>query len=291
MFTFISPALIILYIPWRFYISYHTYYSTQEIIEVTNGCICCSIRGDLVRALSNLYKKVQLFDGIIIETTGLADPAPIIQTFFQNPDIQKKFKLDGVVTVVDAKHIMERLAEVKTDGAVNEAIEQIAFADKILLNKTDLVSDDAKLAAIEGEIKSINSTVQILRTKFSKIDDPKKELLNIGGFDLDRALKMDQDFLNVERKHRKDRAVKTICMELKGEMQINLVRDWIGMVVGGKGERGSDAEGDDGHADGAHDHSHHDHEKKSVLYRFKGILAIKDETPSNVVFRVHMCLR
>ena len=243
------------------------------------------------RALSNLYKKVTLFDGIIIETTGLVDPAPIIQTFFQNPDIQKKFKLDGVVTIVDTKHIMERLAEVKTDGAVNEAIEQIAFADKILLNKTDLVSDDAKLAAIEGEIKSINATVQILRTKFSKIDDPKKELLNIGGLDLDRALKMDEDFLNIERKHRKDRAVKTICMELKGEMQINLVRDWIGMAVGGKGERGSDTEGDDGHADGAHDHSHHDHEKNNVLYRFKGILAIKDETPSNVVFRVHTCLR
>jgi G3E family GTPase len=228
-----------------------------------------------VRALSNLYKKVKLFDGIIIETTGLADPAPIIQTFFQNPDIQKKFKLDGVVTVVDAKHIMERLAEVKTDGAVNEAIEQIAFADKILLNKTDLVSDDAKLAAIEGEIKSINATVQILRTKFSKVDDPKKELLNIGGFDLSRALEMDEDFLNVERKHRKDRAVKTICMELKGEMQMNLVKDWIGLVVGGEdeNEHGSDEEGH-------HDHDH-DHEKKNVLYRYKGILAIKGETPSN----------
>ena len=118
----------------------------EEIIEVTNGCICCHIRGDLVRALNNLYTQVRVkkLNGILLETTGLADPAPIIQTFFQDQSVASKFTIDGVVTVVDAKHILERLDEVKPDGVVNEASEQIAFADKIILNKIDLLAENPK---------------------------------------------------------------------------------------------------------------------------------------------------
>ena len=247
----------------------------EEIIEVTNGCICCSIRGDLVRALDNLYAKVDLhgIDGILLETTGLADPAPIIQTFFQNEDIQKKFRLDGVVTVIDAKHILERLAETKSDGAVNEAAEQIAFADKILLNKTDLVTDPSVLVKIEEEIQSINTTAPILRTVQSKVDDPRKELLNIGGFDLDRALQMDANFLTVERRHRKDQAVGSIAMEIEGSLNINQLQRWLGKLVGGA-DGADDADDGDDHG---HDHSKHDHDsdKENVLYRYKGILSVQ----------------
>ena len=120
----------------------------EEIIEVMNGCICCTVRGDLVQALKKLYKKVETFDGIIVETTGLADPAPVCQTFFVDEDIRKLYHLDAVITVVDAKHILPRLADEKPEGVENEAVEQVAFADKILVNKIDLVTDEAQLTKI-----------------------------------------------------------------------------------------------------------------------------------------------
>ena len=133
----------------------------EEIIEVMNGCICCTVRGDLVVALKSLYKRVELFDGIIIETTGLADPAPVVQTFFVDTDIKCMYSLDSVITVVDAKHIMERLEEVKPEGVENESVEQVAFADKILLNKIDLVDDENELGKIEAEIRKINPAASI----------------------------------------------------------------------------------------------------------------------------------
>lgn len=103
----------------------------EEIIEVMNGCICCTVRGDLVTALKKLYKRVETFNGVIIETTGLADPAPVIQTFFVDEDIQTMYKLDSVITVADAKYIVERLDEKKPEGVENEAVEQVVFADKV----------------------------------------------------------------------------------------------------------------------------------------------------------------
>lgn len=103
----------------------------EEVIEVMNGCICCTVRGDLVEALKKLYKRVESFDGILIETTGLADPAPVIQTFFVDEDIQQMYKLDSVITVVDAKHIIPRLDEKKPEGVENEAVEQVVFADRV----------------------------------------------------------------------------------------------------------------------------------------------------------------
>merc|ERR1719473_1458343 len=114
----------------------------EEVIEVMNGCICCTVRGDLVVALKKLHGKIKQFDAVLIETTGLADPAPVAQTFFVDEDIQAKFTLDGIITVVDAKHIIARLDDEKPEGVENEAVEQVAFADRILLNKTDLVEND-----------------------------------------------------------------------------------------------------------------------------------------------------
>merc|ERR1712216_1070992 len=124
----------------------------EEIIEVMNGCICCTVRGDLVVALKKLYSKIAQFDAVIIETTGLADPAPVAQTFFVDDDIREKFVLDGIITVTDSKHILARLDDEKPEGVENEAVEQVAFADRILLNKIDLV-DAAELAPIEERLK------------------------------------------------------------------------------------------------------------------------------------------
>merc|ERR1712146_92615 len=128
------------------------------VVEVMNGCICCTVRGDLVVALKRLYAKISQFDGVIIETTGLADPAPVAQTFFVDDDVAMLYKLDGIITVVDAKHITQHLDEVKPEGVENESVEQLAFADRILLNKTDLVKDEKELDSIEKRIKSINGS-------------------------------------------------------------------------------------------------------------------------------------
>ena len=129
----------------------------EEMIEVMNGCICCTVRGDLVKALKNMHKKIAKFDAVIIETTGLADPAPVAQTFFVDEDIEKMYKLDGICTVVDAKHIVQHLEEEKPEGVENEAVEQVAFADRVLLNKVDLVPDAEELDKIEAKIRAINS--------------------------------------------------------------------------------------------------------------------------------------
>merc|ERR1719174_934148 len=140
----------------------------EEVIEVMNGCICCTVRGDLVEALKRLHKKIDKFDGVIIETTGLADPAPVVQTFFVDEDIRGMYKLDSVITVTDAKVILDRLAEKKPEGVENEAVEQVCFADKILLNKTDL-ADEETLKKIEAELKGLNPTASILRCQYSKV--------------------------------------------------------------------------------------------------------------------------
>merc|ERR1711959_559862 len=135
----------------------------EEIIEVMNGCICCTVRGDLVETLKKLAKKVKKFDGIIIETTGLADPAPVAQTFFVDEEVRKLYCLDAIVTVVDAKHLVMRLDDEKPEGVENEAQEQLAFADIVLLNKCDLVPEDAELAKVEGRIKALNPNAPIMR--------------------------------------------------------------------------------------------------------------------------------
>merc|ERR1711959_611195 len=142
----------------------------EEIVEVMNGCICCTVRGDLVETLKKLHKKVEKFDGVIIETTGLADPAPVAQTFFVDEDIQKLYNLDAIVTVCDAKYLETRLDDEKPEGVENEAVEQLAFADRVLLNKVDLVPDEAELKKVEARIKKLNPDVQIMRCQHSKVD-------------------------------------------------------------------------------------------------------------------------
>lgn len=158
----------------------------EEIFEMNNGCICCTVRGDLIRILGNLMKRKDRFDYIMIETTGLADPGPVAQTFFVDPDLHDKLLLDGIITVVDAKHIALHLGDSK------EAQEQVAFADVILLNKTDLVSPE-DLERLEKQIKDMNRTATIVRCQ--RGDVPLEQLLNVGAFDLSRVLEHEPDFL------------------------------------------------------------------------------------------------
>merc|ERR1711934_3766 len=118
----------------------------EEVFEMNNGCICCTVRGDLLRIFEKLSRRGTKFDHILIETTGLADPAPVAQTFFVDEDVRMNYELDAIITVVDSKHIIPHLLEVKPSGIENESVEQVAFADKILLNKVDLVSMEEKAA-------------------------------------------------------------------------------------------------------------------------------------------------
>jgi G3E family GTPase len=161
----------------------------EEIFEMNNGCICCTVRGDLIRILGNLMKRKDRFDYIMIETTGLADPGPVAQTFFVDDEMQSKMKLDGIVTVVDAKHIWQHIDD------SDEAKEQVAFADVILLNKTDLVAPE-DLDRLEARIKSMNAAAKIIRCKDAQVEMDR--VLNVGGFDLDRALQVDPKFLEPE---------------------------------------------------------------------------------------------
>ncbi len=163
--------------------------SDEEIFEMNNGCICCTVRGDLLRILGRLMKRKDRLDAILIETTGLANPAPVAQTFFTDPEMKEQFRLDAIVTLVDAKHILLHL------GDSPEAVKQIAFADVILLNKTDLVSP-AELDTLEKRIHAINAVAKVHRTQNASI--ALDQVINIGGFNLDRAVEVDPQFLETE---------------------------------------------------------------------------------------------
>ncbi|HEX3729451.1 MAG TPA: GTP-binding protein [Opitutaceae bacterium] len=161
----------------------------EELFEMNNGCICCSVRGDLIRILGRLLKRKDKLDGILIETTGLANPAPVAQTFFTDEEVKAAYRLDAIVTVVDAKHVLTHL------DAGDESVKQIAFADVILLNKTDLVQP-AELEGLEERIRGINAVARIHRTHNSAV--PLDQVLNVGGFNLERAAELDPKFLEPE---------------------------------------------------------------------------------------------
>jgi G3E family GTPase len=171
--------------------------SDEEIFEMNNGCICCTVRGDLIRIIGGLMKRAKGFDGIIIETTGLADPGPVAQTFFADADVVAKTKLDSIITVVDARHLPLRLKD------SHEAEEQIAFADIILLNKTDLVTKD-ELRIVERMIRNINKFARIIQTE--KCAVPLAQILDQGSFDLNRILEREPNFLEPEKAHDHDHA-------------------------------------------------------------------------------------
>jgi G3E family GTPase len=247
--------------------------SDEEVFEMNNGCVCCTVRGDLIRVVEGLIKRPGGFDGILVETTGLADPVPVAQTFFMDEEVKARSRLDAVVTVADAKNLLARL------GDSHEAEEQIAFADVVLLNKTDLVSKD-ELGGVERRIRSLNPHAVIHRTERCAI--PLDRVLDRGAFDLDRILSLDPDFLEGEHDHDHD-------------------------------HHHHDHDGHD------HDHHHHDIEGSGIssvslrggtmdpkaffpwieritqefgpqILRLKGILSFKDDGERYVVQGVHMII-
>jgi G3E family GTPase len=222
----------------------------EEIFEMNNGCICCTVRGDLIRIIGNLMKRRDKFDHLVIETTGLADPAPVIQTFFMDEDVQAQTNLDSVVTVVDAKHIWQH-------WEAEEAQEQIAFADVILLNKTDLVTPE-ELDELERRIRSMNAIAKIYRTRNAELE--MDALLGIGAFDLDRALEIDPEFLS-ETAHEHDETVGSVAIVEAGDLDGNRLNEWLGNLL--------QTQGPD-------------------IFRMKGILTIAGEDRRFVFQGVHM---
>jgi G3E family GTPase len=222
----------------------------EEIFEMNNGCICCTVRGDLIRIIEKLMRRRDKFDHLVIETTGLADPAPVIQTFFVDEDVQLQTHLDAVVTVVDAKHI-------QLHWDADEAQEQIAFADTILLNKTDLVSS-VELDELERKIRGMNAIAKIYRTENARVD--MDAVLGVGGFDLSHALSIDPDFLG-EEAHVHDESVKSIAFVLPGAMDISQINSWLSELLKIQGQN---------------------------IFRMKGILNIQGQTKRFVFQGVHM---
>ncbi len=262
--------------------------SDEEIFEMNNGCICCTVRGDLIRTVQNLMKRKGAFDAIIVETTGVADPAPVAQTFFMDDDVRAASKLDAVVAVVDARHVLQRLEDTE------EAEDQIAFADVILLNKTDLVSKE-ELDAVEARIRSINPYAVRHHTERCAVD--LKAVLDRGAFDLDRILSLDPNFLkhghhaddcgpdcdhdhdhdhghhhhhdhecgpdcDHEHHHHEDNphSVKSISL-IAGDLDPELFFPWVNQVTQVQGPN---------------------------ILRLKGILAFKDDPQRFVIQGVHM---
>ena len=225
----------------------------EEVFEMNNGCICCTVRGDLIRIISALMRRKDRFDAILIETTGLADPAPVAQTFFVDEDVRAKTRLDAIVTVVDAAHIERRLED------SHEAEEQIAFADVILLNKTDVV-DAADLARVEARIQKVNPLARIIRTE--KCDVALDEILDRGAFDLNRILTIEPAFLE-EDDHEHDEGITSVSLLSQKPLDGRKVMEWIRKLAV---ERGTD------------------------LLRSKGILDIKGESERLVYQGVHMLM-
>lgn len=229
----------------------------EELFEMNNGCICCTVRGDLIRILGNLMKRKNQFDRILIETTGLADPGPVVQTFMADEEMSGKLRVDAVVTVVDARHILLHI----DDG--EEAREQVAFADVILLNKTDLVTPE-ELDALEKRLRGINALARIHRTVNAEIAIP--EVLEVGGFNLDRAMQVDPHFLEEENEHHHhhhDDEVTSVGIEREGDFDGKKLNAWLSELLRTKGQD---------------------------IFRMKGVLAIKG-SPERVIFQgVHMLM-
>ena len=235
----------------------------EEILELNNGCLCCRVRKDLIKSLGDLFKKQKRFDYVLIETTGLADPGPVAQTFFL-PELTDKLRLDGIVTVADAKHLEKELAEAP------EASTQIAFADVVLLNKTDLVSP-ADLERLEARIRKMNSLAKIFRTQRSQVDIGG--ILNLKARNIDSPLEMspdeerdhdhdghdheDHEHEHEEHQHYHDEKVRSFCIVEERPLDLKKTEAWLGELLGTMGAN---------------------------IYRSKGILHVKGQ-PKRVVFQ------
>ena len=225
----------------------------EEIFEMNNGCICCTVRGDLIRIIGNLMKRRDRFDHLVIETTGLADPAPVIQTFFVDEDLRDELRLDAVVTLVDLRHVEQHWDS-------EEVQEQLAFADVLVLNKTDLVDETTRIA-IERRVRAINPVARLLTSR--NADVPMEELLGVEAFALERALSLDPGFLAEEHDHAHDDAIGSLALVEERPMDLDKLGGWLADLVA---ERGPD------------------------LFRMKGIIQLQGEERRYVFQSVHMLL-
>lgn len=230
--------------------------SEEEILEMNNGCICCTVRGDLIRILRTLVFSMDqgkvAFDRVLIETTGLADPAPVAQTFFMDELLSEIFEVDSIVTVVDSKHITRHLDD------QDEAQEQIAFADVIILNKTDLVSNN-DLKSLEQRLVNINPTAKRLHARDCNIN--LRDVLGINTFDVNRKIEIDPHFLEDHHHHHHDDKVSSIAFREEKPLDLAKVDHWMSYLVREKGED---------------------------LLRYKGILSIEGEEYRIVFQGLHM---
>jgi G3E family GTPase len=224
----------------------------EEIFEMNNGCICCTVRGDLIRILNGLMRRSRGFDGILVETTGLADPAPVAQTFFVDDEVRRRTKLDAIITVTDAKHLLHEI------DRAPEAQEQLAFADVILLNKTDLVST-TQLAQVQSRIAGINPYATLHRTERCNVELGK--ILGKDGFNLDRILELEPGFLNEAHQHEHDDQIASVSLTAEQPMSPDRFVPWIEFVVQRFG---------------------------SDILRMKGIVAMKGDDQRFVIQGVHM---
>jgi len=239
----------------------------EELFETNNGCICCTVRGDLIRILGQLMKRRDRFDYILIETTGMADPGPVAQTFFLDDDLKNQFALDAIVTMVDAKHFEQHVDE------LNEPAEQVAFADVVLLNKVDLV-EPAALERIERRIRGINGTAKIVRTQNAAV--PIEHVLNVGAFDLQRALTVDGSFLEPE-----------YPFEWGGAYQL-AAGDYLLKTAGEHDHHAHDHHDHDHDHEHEHDHDHegHEHDDLSLV-----VLPLSAATPAELAAAVEPAVR
>lgn len=252
--------------------------SNEDILMVNNGCLCCTVRGDLVKMLLELVKnRRDKFDHIVIETTGLAKPGPVIETFCSDELVSRHVKLDGVVTLVDCKHALQHLNEVKPRFVTNEAVEQVAYADRIILNKIDLVTE-SELEVLTKRIKHINGMAQIKRAKHGVVD--MDFVLGVGGYDLDRVdSEVQSEGSHCGHKHEDghehhkghghlhdhvhDSAVSSVSIVSEGTLDLDEVDDWL--------ERLIEENGDD-------------------MYRMKGVLSVSNSEQRYVFQGVHSIL-
>lgn len=228
--------------------------SDEEIFEMNNGCICCTVRGDLIRIINTLLKRDDNLDGMIVETTGLADPAPVVQTFFVDDDVKEQVTLDAVITVVDALHCLEALED------SHESEEQIAFADIILLNKTDLVSSDV-VAKVKKRVLRLNPFAKIFETTKSQVTLDK--VLDCGAFDLSRILEIEPGLLSEEDDHEHDDSITSVSLKTSRPLIPEKFSSWIHDFIM---ERGVD------------------------VLRSKGILNLSDQENRYVFQGVHMVM-
>lgn len=199
----------------------------EQLIEFNNGCLCCTVRGDLIETIGKLREKNNGLDAIIIETTGLADPAPVASTFFVSEDIRKDTRLDSFITVVDAFNIEKNLDQSE------EAKEQVAFADIIILNKTD-IADESILVRVEEKLRKLNPLARLIRSSYSKVD--LSQLLNVNAFQLEAKLQVDPEFLN-DHEHEHDPSISSFVLRENAPIDMNKFMSWMAPILQQEGDK------------------------------------------------------